>query len=167
MIKQLICNNKFEFGDQTIVLPISLENLPNEIIFQENTFLLKSDLHVSLVCIGEIIKKHNIIIPDFEAKIINDFCEFSQTNNVETITHTNDFKFAARDDLKSIIVMCHITNLDKFFNLINQKYSLNMEYPPTHITLYTPSSRLGIYLTDSNDINNLTIPIKNPIGHLL
>jgi hypothetical protein len=164
---KLICNNKFQFAYDTIGLPVFLKNLPKEIVFQGDTLLLKSDFHVSLVCIGEIIKKHNITISDFKNKIINDFCEFSETSNIDKISFTNNFKFATRDDLKSIIVMCKVPNLDKFFDLMNKKYSLNIEYPPTHVTLYTPLSKTGIFLIDSNDIKNLTVPIENPIDHLL
>jgi hypothetical protein len=166
MEEKLIYDNKFKFRYHTIGLPVVLEDLPREIIFEENTLVLRPEFHVSLVCIGEIIKKHNITIPGFEDIIINDFCEFSQNNNIN-ITYTNEFKFAERDDLKAIITMCKISNLNNFFDLINKKYLLSIEYPPTHITLYTPLSKLGIFLTDSSDINNLTKPISNPIGRLL
>ncbi len=163
MEKRLICDNKFEFKHQTIALPVSLENLPNEILFKGDTFLLKPNLHVSLVCIGEMIKKHIIAIPDFENKIIDDFCEFSQTDKIDSVSYINSFKFATRDDRKSIVIMCEVLNLNTFFDLINKKYSLEIEYPPTHVTLYTPSAKLGIFLSDSNDIKNLTVPIKNPL----
>jgi hypothetical protein len=159
-----ICGNKFPFEYHTISLPVSLENLPNKITFEGNDFLINPFLHVSLVCIGEIIKKHNVLIPDFEIGVINNFCEFSQNNNISVIEYTDDFKFVARDDLKSIIVMCRVPNLDKFFDLINKKYGLEIEYPPTHITLYTLPSKLGIFLTDKGDIVQLTKIIPNPIG---
>lgn len=167
MEEKLICNNKFKLMHHTIGLPIVLKDLPQEIIFEENTLILRPEFHVSLVCIGEIIKKHNIVIPDFEDTIINDFCEFSQNNDVSIISYTNEFKFVERDDRKAIITMCKVSNLNEFFDLINKKYLLNIEYSPTHITLYTPLSKLGIFLTDSNDIKNLTKPISNPIGRLL
>ena len=50
---------------------------------------------------------------------------------------------------------------------MNKKYELNIEYPPTHVTLYKLPGKLGIFLTDKSDIKNLTRPIQNPIGHLL
>lgn len=163
---KLICENKYEFVFQTIGLPVELKNLPNELLMDGNTLLLKTKFHVSLVCIGKIIEKYNVSIHDFENKIVNDFCEFSKTYNIKVLEY-NDFKFVARDDLKTIIVMCKVSNLDKFFELINKKYKLNIEYPPTHVTLYTLEGKLGIFLTDSNDIKNLTKLIPNPIGHKL
>jgi hypothetical protein len=64
-------------------------------------------------------------------------------------------------------VRCNVSNLDKFFELINKKYGLNIEYPPAHVTLYTLKDKLGIFLTDNDDIKKLTKLIPNPIGHLL
>jgi hypothetical protein len=60
--------------------------------------------------------------------------------------------------------MCKISNLSEFFESINKKYGLSIEYPPTHVTLYVLPSKMGIFLTDSNDIQKLTEPIINPIG---
>lgn len=162
-----ICGNKFQYTvNKTIILPIKLENLPNEIMIQNNTLLLQSSFHVSLVCINEIIKKHNISIPDFENKIVSDFCEFSKTNKIEVLKY-NDFKFTVKDDLKTVIVMCDISNLDEFFKIINNKYGLNIEYPPTHVTPYILPNKHGIFLTDANDIKKFTEPIPNPIGFSL
>jgi len=168
MNKKLICENKFEFNipNKTICLPVKLENLPSEIIIQNTTLILQTSFHVSLACIGESIRKYNIFIQDFENKILDDFCEFSKTNEIKVLKY-NDFKFIERDDLKTIVVMCDISNLNKFFDLMNQKYNLKIEYPPTHITLYILPSKHGIFLTDANDIKNLTKPIPNPIGFLL
>ena len=140
------------------------ENLPSEVFINDDKLLLKSTFHVSLVCINEIIKKHNVVIQNFKNLVLNDFCEFSNKNNIEILEY-NDFKFAKENDLRSVIVMCKVSNLDKFFNILNKKYNLTIEYPPIHITLYTITK--GIFLTDINDIKNLTKPILNPIGREL
>ena len=168
MDKKLICENKFQFNlrNKVIGLPIKLENLPSRLEVESNDLVLKTSFHVSLVCIGKIIEKYNISIFDFENKIINDFCEFTKTNNIKVLEY-GDFKFAVENDLKTVIVMCKVSNLDKFFEIMNKKYGLEIEYPPTHATLYTLEGKLGIFLTDANDIKNLTKPITNPIGHPL
>lgn len=168
MDRKLICENKFQFNlrNKVIGLPIKLENLPTNVVVEENTLILKEVFHVSLVCIGKIIEKYNISILDFENKIITDFCEFTKTNEIKVLEF-GDFKFVEQNDLKSIVVMCKISNLNKFFDLINKKYGLKIEYSPTHSTLYTLPCKLGIFLTDVNDIKNLTKLIPSPIGRLL
>jgi|SRR3989344_2802800 len=168
MEKKLICGKKYEFSHQTIQLPISLENLPEEIKVKGDTFYFPSSFHVSLVYIGKIIEKYSISIPNFENKIIEDFCNFVKTDKVELVTYTNEYKFAFRNNLKTVVVMCEVSNINKFFDLINKKYRLNIRYPVTHVTLYnTLKGKPGIYLMDSEDIENFTVPIENPIGRSL
>lgn len=163
MPKEYICNNnKYFYEYETIALPVSFENLPQEIEAEGYTFILKSSFHVSLVCIGKIIEKHNITIPDFENSVIKDFCEFIQNNNVSLERYTNEFRFVQSGDKKSIIAMCEISNLDKFFELINKRYGANIEMPPTHATLYTLQPNVGIFVTNSEDLQKLTKMIKLP-----
>ncbi|MFA6177501.1 MAG: hypothetical protein WC694_01240 [Candidatus Paceibacterota bacterium] len=172
MSSRFICeNNKYKIGgekEDTIYLPVSFSNLPEEIKVQEQTLYLFNSFHVSLIYIGKIIEKYNITIPDFLNKIENDFCEFIKTNNVEVVRYNNEFKFVARNDKKTVVVMCEVSNLNKFFDLINQKYELPLKYMPTHVTLYgNLKNKPGIWLMNEDDIKNFTIPIENPIGRLL
>ena len=151
----------------TIALPVALENLPNEIKIEEEILVLKSSFHISLVCINQIVLKYKVDILNFRDLVLKDFCEFTKTNDISLVKYTNEFKFAVENDLKTIIVLCDVSNLNNFFHLINKKYGLNIEYPPTHVTLYALPNKLGIFLTDSNDIETLTKPILNPIGRNL
>jgi len=128
---------------------------------------LKSSFHVSLVCINEIIKKYGISDSEFKDSIIKDFCDFIQANDINLLNYSPDFKFVEENDLKTIVVMCQVSNLYEFFQLVDKKYGLKIEYPPTHVTLYILKDKLGIFLTDSDDIKNLTKAIPNPIGHSL
>ena len=162
-----VCGDKYGISaNNTIVLSVSLENLPNEIMIYGNKLVLKPSFHISLVCINEIIKKHNVLDSSFRDSVLQDFCEFVEKNDVSLLNFNEEFKFAEENDLKTIIILCRVSNLEKFFETINKKYGLNIEYPPTHVTLYSIDGR-GIFLTDTSDIKNLTKPIPNPIGHLL
>lgn len=171
MQRPFICGNKYTISPtNTIGLPVMLEDLPSEIVVDGNKLLLKSSFHVSLVCINEIIRKHNILIPDFKDLAVKDFCDFVALNDINLLSYQEEFKFATEhtaETWETVVVMCKVSNLDKFFELINKKYGLEIAYPPTHVTLYTTESKLGIFLTDSNDIKNLTKSIPNPIGHSL
>lgn len=153
-------------GKDVIALPVSFIGLPEQIEVKGNTLYLKSSFHISLVCINKIIKKYDIEISDFLSKTIEDFSDFVKTNKVELLHYNNDFKFVAENELRSVIVTCEVSNINKFFDLINEKYGLSVKYPPTHVTLYTLKDGLGIYLTDSDDIKNLTTSIVNPIGKI-
>lgn len=148
--------------EDTIILPVSITGLPTEINAEGYKLTPRNEFHVSLVCIGKIIEKHNVSIPEFISKVTGDFCDFVQANNIDFLRYRDEFKFAAQNEKRSVVVMCDVSNLEKFFVLLNKKYGLNLEYPPTHVTLYTLQQQMGIYLTDSEDIKKLTKLIPNP-----
>ena len=169
MDKNFICGDKYTISaTNTISLSVVLGNLPNEVTINGTKLLLKSSFHVSLVCINEIIKKHSISIPGFIDSLINEFCDFVRENDINVLNYLEDFRFAEEADQKTIVIFCNVSKLKIFFELINKKYNLNIEYPPTHVTLYTLlPGKLGIFLTDADDIKNLTKPISNPIWRTL
>jgi len=163
--ERYICNgNKYTFRDGTITLPVSLDNLPKQIEVEGYKLALKSNFHVSLVCIGKIVEKQGISIPDFENLVIKDFCDFIKNNDVSLVRYKDEFRFVAQDEKKSIVVMVEVSNMDKFFDILNRRHGLNAEVQPTHITLYTLQPDMGIFITDSKDLEQFTRTIKSPIG---
>lgn len=165
MPKILDINDKCNLGgtkNDTIGMPVNFSGLPQEIEIAGERLYRRSSFHVSLVCIGQIIEKYQVVIPDFINKVAADFRRFSRENNISFLGCRDEFRFARQDKLSSVIVMCDISNLNKFFDLLNRKYSLNVSYQPTHITLYTRQPDKGIYLTDEDDLNKFTKLIRNP-----
>ena len=124
--------------------------------------MLKTTFHVSLVCIGKIIEKYKINRPDFINELVGDFCDFTKTKSIDFIGFRNQFRFAAQNERRSVIVMCDVSNLEEFYEVINKKYALDIGLQPTHITLYTLQPNGGIYLIDNEDIKNLTKAISLP-----
>ncbi|MES3032159.1 MAG: hypothetical protein V4699_02880 [Patescibacteria group bacterium] len=169
MDKKFTYGNKYvcNLEKKTIFLPVELENLPDKLIIGEFTLFKRSEFHVSLVCVGKIIEKYKISIPDFWNKVVDDFYEFTRTKKIEIIGYKDEFKFVVRENKKTVVVMCEMSNLNEFFDFINHKYTLNIDYPPAHITLYTLDGESGIFLISIDDIKNFTKPITNPIGFIL
>ncbi|MFA6554184.1 MAG: hypothetical protein WCS89_01620 [Candidatus Paceibacterota bacterium] len=168
MSKKYICDGtKYEMGGpklDTISLPVSIKGIPLKINIEGYELQLKSSFWVSLVCIGKIIEKHKISIPDFVDKVIEDFCNYTRTVEVNFLKYRNEFRFVSQNERRTIVAMCDISNLREFFDLVNKKYNLNVEYQPTHVTVYTLQPELGIFLSDSNDLERLTKVIPNPEG---
>ena len=165
MPKIFICEGeKYTFGSQTISLPVVLKDLPEEINIEGYKLLLRSSFHVSLVCIGKIIEKHDVSVSNFENLVIADFCKFVAENDISLIRYRDEFRFVESGEKRSVVVFCDVFNLRGFFNIINKKYGLHLEVQPTHVTLYTLQPDVGIFLIDSNDIQQLTKSINNPIG---
>lgn len=168
MAKHFICDGeKYEVGgpqEDTIGLPVTFSGLPSTIEVEGYTLSLKTSFHVSLVCIGKIIEKNKLTEPDLVNKVIADFCDFTSHTGIDLLRYLNEFRFVSEAEKRTVVVMCDASNLDTFFDSINQKYGLQLEYPPTHVTIYTLQPNVGIFLTDSNDIQRLSKPIERPAG---
>lgn len=165
MTKNICEQGKYILGgpsEDSIGLPVSISNLPEKIEVEGYSLLIRTAFHATLVAVGKIIEKNQVKISDFLDKVVADFCEFTRENDVKIIRFRDEFKLASQNERRSVIIMCDVLNLDKFFNLINEKYGLQLKYPPTHVTLYTLQPNKGIFLTDSKDIKTMTKPIKNP-----
>ncbi len=162
---EFICEGKYIFSREhkdTIAVSVLVSDLPKTMEINGEVLNLKTSFHTSLVCIGKIIEKNRIEIPDFVEKVLADFCEFGKDNPIEFKNFREEFYFSAKEAKKTIVVMCDILNLNKFFDFINEKYNLGIEYPPTHVTLYTLQPDAGIFIVDSEDLKNLAKPIANP-----
>ena len=166
MSKKYICGSeKYQIDGpdmDSIGLSVSIDGLPKALIFNDKKLFLKTSFHVTLFAIGKAIQRYNIAIPNFLAITTENFCEFTKEKNVELVRYRNEFRYCVEDNLQSIVVMCDVGNLDTFFQIINRKYGLKIEYPPTHVTLYSLPLNTGIFLTNSEDIKNLTKPIEIP-----
>jgi hypothetical protein len=168
MSKRYICDStKYEIGGQkldTIGLPVQIVDIPSKVNIEGYELKLKSSFHVSLVCIGKIIERHKITIPDFINKIVEDFCDYLKSTEVNFLRYRDEFRFVSQNDRRAVVAMCDISNLKEFFDLINKKYTLKVEYQPTHVTIYTLQPDVGIFLSNEDDVQNLTKVIPNPIG---
>lgn len=168
-----ICgNNKYELmgeNNDVISISVSFDNLPEEVMVKGETLYLPSPFHISLVYIGKIRERYNITIPDFQEKIVNDFCNFTKEHDIGVVRYKDEYRFCTRDGVrKTVVVMCEVSNINKFFDFINTKYGLNIKYPTTHATIFnTLKDKPGIFLMDDNDIKNFTELIENPLSRSL
>lgn len=165
MESKFICDGNqyiFFIEGKSIALPITFFNLPKKISVNEVSFSLKYEFHVTLFAIGKIIEFERLANLDFQESVLKDFCDFVKNNPIEILKYNDEFRFVQREDKKSIVVMCQVSNLGKFFELINKKYNLNLEIPPTHVTIYVLPGKHGIWLLNSKEIESDTKPIKIP-----
>ncbi len=148
-------------GD-VIFLPVSFTGLPPKIYVQGYTLFLKTELHISLVGIEKLIKRCHITIPNFQEKVVADFCEFTKQHSIDFVRCQDEVRFVVRAERRSVVVMCDLANLDAFFDVLNAKYGLKLPHQPTHVTLYTLQPSIGIFLMDAEDIQSETKIVSVP-----
>ena len=158
-----ICDGSYLLGSGvTIMLPVEIPDLPESVECEGVHMVKRTEFHVSLVCMGEILKKHSISNEHFKEEVIEDFCAHIAQNSVTLARFRDEFRYMEYGEKKSLVVMVDVLNLDSFFDHLNEKYTLTLEHPQTHITLYTENGGTGIYLTDSDDLKERTQLTFNP-----
>ncbi len=140
----------FNLNDGYIQLPIILDQiyqLPPGLYVQDYELLLKDEFHCSLICLREFKNKYGLGI---ERKIIDLFNDFAGNHPIALVKFQDDLRLVRRKERVSVISLCEISNIDRLYELLNEKLGIVEVAPPTHVTLYTlqPNSGIGVN-TDS------------------
>ena len=163
-MSQFICGGeRYQYGSRTIGIPVAVSNLPKEIEVEGYKLLAKTEFHSSLVYAGRIADKYGFYSADFEQKVLADFCAYTAAHSIEFVRFTGEFRFVDKEDKKTVVAMCEISNLAPFIDFLNKKYSLKLEYPPTHVTLFTLQLNAGVFLIDAEDLQKSTKIIPAPV----
>ena len=138
---------KYKFDeDGYISLPLIIENLPSKLNVLGYELSLKEEFHCSLVCTKDLQEKYG---NDIEKKIIDLFNNFVSKNKIALIKYRDEFRLVKRKERISVIVMCDISNIGKFFKLMNQELEIESDVMPAHVTIYTLQPNMGIGVNTS------------------
>lgn len=148
--KNYLCGGtKFAYSRGYIGLSVEVNNLPEIVIVNSETLQKKSSFHVSLLCVKDILAKHNNIL---EQDILDAFCDFVQENDVSFTRYTGEFRLAQDGERKTLVALCEVANLGKLFQVLNKKLGITLPLQPTHVTLYTLQPEVGIGLNSHADL---------------
>lgn len=149
-----ICDGeKYKFGKGYIYLPLEINNLPKEIKVNEYSLSSKTSFHCSLVCIKRIS-------PEQEQNIIKYFCDFVSENEISFLNFKDEFRLVKKDDRVSIVAMCEISNIEKFFKGLEEEHNIKAEVQPTHVTIYTLEPDKGIGILDNTELQEMSSMIE-------
>ena len=133
-------------------------DLPETFEIEGEVFKKKNEFHVSLLCVKNILK----IKPEIEEEILKSFCEFIQINEIKFEDFTEEFRLAKDGERKSVVAMCHVSNLDKFNDYLSEKIGLKIPKQPTHITIYTLEPNVGVGLNSQEELEQKSKKIEVP-----
>jgi hypothetical protein len=144
---------------------LELGQLPEKIEVDGDTLLIKSEFHISLVCLKRLapmIDEQNS--QKITAEIIEAFENFTRKHPLTNYELLKDeMRLVKRDAQKTVIVMVKVPGLDMFFDKLRQKYKVDLPTQPTHITLYTlPPDTIGIGIVSDEMLQKQSVPIDLP-----
>jgi len=159
-------NNKYPYQTGYIYIPIVLDKagMPQAIEIDGDKLDIKTDFHVSLVCVKDMITEHG---EEIEQRVLRFFYAFVEENEVSLEGFTGEYRLAERNTegeyRKTIVGMCIVSNLDNFYSELNKHLGTNFDNQPTHVTLYTLDPNKGIGLNNQTSFINMTRDITNTV----
>ncbi len=112
---------QYIFEHDTIALPIGISGLPPTIEVAGRELQLKSSFHVSLVCLGEMVKKKPDLPENFMESVVEDFCDFVEENEILLERYLPETYTISQGERFTLIIMTQMSHIDAFFDLINEK----------------------------------------------
>jgi 16S rRNA (adenine1518-N6/adenine1519-N6)-dimethyltransferase len=157
--KNIICNSSnITYDKGYIALWCDDYDLPDTIEIEGDILTKKDHFHVSLLCVKSILETH----PDKEEKIIQHFCDFTQEYEIKFKGFTKDFRLAAREERKSIVAMCKVSNLDAFAEYLSEQIGAEVAVQPTHVTIYILQHNMGIGINSPEELEEKSKLIEVP-----
>ena len=161
-MRSYLCNGeKYLYSKGYIHLPTKNKGaLPKAINIDGNQLSLKSSFHVSLLCIKNILAKNKI--DNLEQDILNSFCKFVSGNDISFTKFNGEFRFVEFEERKTVIARCDVSNLEKFSQQLSQELDIEIPTQPTHITLYTFQTNVGIGINSFEELDKKSRVIDVP-----
>jgi len=152
----IIPSKNSENGSLLLDVPRELVQIPEwlSVFGTTSGFKLKDEYHVTVIGLelAEYIQKHGK--NSQVESLIDDFAW--------TIEISNDYAELAKDDengihRQSIICFVKIPELTQFYKDLINIIEMSINYPPTHITLYTKNYDRGIGLYSQSDLTKFKV----------
>ncbi len=138
--------------------------LPEKIELKGHTLYVKDEFHITLLNVkflAEIINPTNY--ETIKNQLLQEFDDFIQTHSLANYTVTNELRFVQENDKKTLVVIAHVDNLDELFELLSQKFSVNLPRQVAHVTLYRhPKNFIGIPINSAEALRSISQPITVP-----
>lgn len=132
----------------------------------DNQKLIKKDtfhftvLHVETAC--ELMRAAGgLQHASAEEKVTAFFNTFVEKHPIDLVSFQDDFRYAQKDEKRTVVVRCIASNLTEFFAELNHTFGIDMPIQPTHVTLYTLQKNVGIHIPSDevmNSLPNVNIP---------
>jgi hypothetical protein len=155
----LICNiTNITYNKGYIALWCEDYVLPETFVVDGDKLHKKDHFHVSLLCVKNILE----VKPDSEAAIIQHFCDFVKNNEVQLEGFTGEFRIATREERKSVVGLCTVSNLHEFAEYLSNEIGIEVAPQPAHVTLYTLQHNMGIGLNSTEELEEKSKIIDVP-----
>lgn len=147
---------EYPYDKGYISLPsIDLSTLPSTITVNGQTLHVKSEFHISLVCVYRLAEMLDASQQEAKEKeIVQAFADYTTNHSLTDYKLLPEYRLVKRDKRVTVVVMAEVPGLADFFTFFSQKFG--KDFPPqvAHITLYTLQSDAGIGIISADELQH-------------
>lgn len=151
-------------------LDVEIPNLPEAIDALGEHWIRKGEFHVTLIGSGlkleDRLRERN---PDLSHKkagrLINLVLGETLAGKSFKVIPQDELRIAQEKDRKTIVRMCSVEGTKDFFSELSRSLGLEIEAPPTHITLYTLRNGWPIGIYNRQRLDEVTRKLTRPESH--
>lgn len=137
--------------------------LPDEVTVGQKTLYKKSEFHVSLMALKNLLPLINTVNTDVdEADLVQAFLDYQSSTDLSAFTPTQELRYVKRGERETVVAMVDVPNIDSLFQRLREKYNVDIPTQPTHITLYTLQPETGIGILSQEELERDSCSIELP-----
>lgn len=135
---------KLFHGELWSILPVSIKGLPDTIEFDGKQLNVKpnNQFHVSLIngnYVSEVVGGNRS-----DEELTNAFERSYRDVNVAPVSIGPELRSCHFNEKQSIVIMCEVAGLNEVFENLKQQLRVQLERPPTHLTLYDKGKGIAL-----------------------
>ncbi len=142
---------------------LMLRNVPEMITVDDYELTRKSEFHISVMALKHLAPM--LGVNDEAAassQLKQDFLDFSKTHSLDNFRLIGEYRLVKRDERVAVVSMVELENIDKLFDYLRTKYSVDFPTQPTHITMYTLQPEAGIGILSSDELTRDSVAVNVP-----
>ena len=141
---------------------VKVSGLPKKLVVDNVELVLKDKFHITLIWTEKIAKLIDANrAEETEEEVLNLVIEFIKTKPPVNFQLTGEFRFCHESGDSTVIALCNFMEAEKIFELLREKYKVDIPTQPFHITLYTEPDKKGIGILSKEHLEKISKQIQS------
>lgn len=140
----------------SVLVPLMLLGLPEEVETQGATWALKEEFHVTAVHTPWLAQRTGVSLEHAWQELLAAL----EGRRAGPVRIGEELRLVLEGEERTLIVMVRVDGLGELYAELSRRLGAPLVPPPTHITLYTRPGGEGIGIHDASALRSLTEPLR-------
>jgi hypothetical protein len=142
----------YPYARGSVLVPLALFGLPDEIEFRDARWAVKDEFHVTAAHAPWLAQRAGVSLEH----AWRDLAPALEGRRAGPVRVGDELRLAREGEERTLVVMVRVDGLGELYAELSGRLGAPLAPPPTHITLYTRPGGEGIGIHDESDLRSLT-----------